>query len=164
MEDRPRPPRPRAPSDPTLRTPSPSDPAIRAAGLGRPRAASNPDLANEEILRETVKKHGESITEHANVHKGVIRHSQQLTEHLQAQDEATAILFQHLGIEERLPSRLRPSNPPPQPAQEPKRKPRKKPELTTIKDDSWKAKVATYALIAATVAKVFWDVFHPGAK
>lgn len=170
MADQPRPPRPPSQSEPTLRT-APSDPAHRAAGLGRQAFKSDPTLANPETLRHEVKRHGSVLAEHTTrietlegATGGSALHADNVSEHLAAQDEATAIIFEHLGIEERLPKRLRPSAPPPAAHTQPKKKKAAAPVLAKTADDTWKTKVAAYALVVATVLKVFWDVFHTGAK
>lgn len=165
MADQHRPPRPPSQSEPTLRT-APLDAAQRAAGLVRPPFKSDPTLANPETIRHEVKRHGSVLAQHntrietlEGATGGSALHADNVSDHLAAQDEATAILFEHLGIEEKLPAALRRSAPPPALDGRPPKK-KKRAELATIKDDSWKAKIAGYATAAAIIVKVFYDVLQ----
>jgi len=58
------PPRHSPQSEPTIRTRPASDPAIRAAGLARPRVPTQPELTNEELRKHEERRRASVIDRH----------------------------------------------------------------------------------------------------
>lgn len=143
---------------------------MRAAGLMRPRAQSNPELTgltNKQLETHELQRHGRAIeAQDARIRQNedAIKAISHFIEGEFASLRATdTVVVRALRLEEQLPPEVRGNTDPP-PPEDGKRKSKKPagPALDVIERDSVKAKVASYAIVVFTVAKIAWDVFHGG--
>lgn len=182
MAERPKPPipRPGTPTDVwTPRPPAKSDPGLVAAGLERPRARSHHEI-NEQLAAHQKKREGsalEALASRIKQNEDVIeafkrycelqeRRAERLEDELAAQRQIDGAIIAALRLEGKLPPELRTgtTDPPPPASADAKRKSKRPPApaLAAIEADSLKAKVATYAVVILTIAKIAMDVFHLG--
>lgn len=176
MAERPKPPipRPGTPTDVwTPRPPAKSDPGLVAAGLERPRARSHHEI-NEQLAAHQKEREGEAIAslasrvkQNEDVIEAFKRYCDLQERRSERLEQIDAAIIQALRLEGKLPPELRTgtTDPPPAAAVDAKRSKSKRPPapaLAAIEADSLKAKVATYAVVILTIAKIAMDVFHLG--
>lgn len=153
-DDRPKPPRPTPPSEPTLRSSRTSDPSIRAAGLERPRAKSDPHIANTQLEKHELQRHGKALEEHEkklDTHDDTIR---AMRMHMERSERQQQTILRAMRLEEPPDARERNGSDRPSAPGRSKRPP--KPALTSIEVNAMRAKFAAYAGAAFGLLEFLW--------